>query len=123
MRSGGSLRVLHHFLPCPFGDTSGMPEHRQTGSPGKCLLEQGEALGDQLRAKTGQSSDIPARPGETRDESVADWVLHRWHDDRNRGGRLPCGTGRRRTERDDDVDPESDQFGRESRIPLDPSLC
>ena len=107
---GSSLRLLHHLLPRAFSQAPGMPEDRHAGDPGNGLLEQREAFWNQLRAKEGQSCDIPARPGEARDKPVPDGILHRRRDDGNRA------------EHDDEVDPEAYHLGREGREPLDPPL-
>jgi hypothetical protein len=69
----------------------------------------------QFRGVVAHSGDVPARPCETRDESGPDRVGHgREHDGDRRGG--PFRRERPRgCEGDDDVHPQFDEVGGESR--------
>jgi len=51
-----------------------------------------------------------------------DRITHRIAYDGYRGGRLLCGTGARRSARDNHVDIEPSQFGRQAKQPLDVSI-
>src|SRR5256885_6765677 len=65
------------------------------------------------------SGDVATRPRETGHEPVSDRIAHDRHDDGDRGGRLPYCTGRWRIQREDEVDLETGQLGRQTREPLD----
>jgi len=96
-----------------------MPEGRDPRNLGEGLLEQLQALRDQLGAEVRQPGDVPTRPRETGHEPVSDRIANDRHDDGDRGGRLLYSTGRWRIRREDEVDLETGQFGRQTWEPLD----
>ncbi len=86
---------------------------------GRASLNRLQPLGDEFRAQEGRARNIPTRPSETGHEPVANRIAHSHHDDGNGGGCLLCGTASRRSHRDDDIDLETGEFGRQSRKALD----
>jgi hypothetical protein len=60
----------------------------------------------------GKPRHISARVREAGDKTILDWVLASGHDDRDRGGRLLCGTDCWCSNRNDDVYPTINQFFR-----------
>ena len=89
------------------------------GNRGEQFSQKGQTLRDQFRAKESRACDISSWPREAGHKSVSDRVAHSSDYDRDRGGRLLRSTARGRSQCDDEVDLETDQFGRQTREPLD----
>ena len=73
---------------------AGHPEDAQPRRGGDDLLEDLQALDEELAAEGRHSRDVAPRPGQARDEAELDRVPARGHDDGNRRGRLlgsECG--------------------------------
>jgi|SRR3954471_23394524 len=99
-----------------------MPKGGYTRSSWERLLEKGQKLGEQFRAEETQARDVSSWSGEARDEPVCDRICHHRDNDRDRRCRLLCSTRRERIGGDDQVNPEINEFARQSRQPLDLTL-
>jgi len=96
----------------------GCQEGSHTRESGNDLPEQLQAFGDQLRAEKGRPGDISTRPCQAGDQLVADGIGHHRRDDGERVGGLLGGTGCGRAPRDNDVNLERHQLGRELGKPI-----
>ncbi len=96
-----------------------MPEDSDAQNAGERLLEQLQPLGDEFRAQEGRARNICTRPGETGHEPIANRIAHSNPYDGNGRGRLLGSTGSGRSHRDDEVDLETGEFSRQSRVALD----
>jgi hypothetical protein len=114
-RSGGRLGPLDgERVP----RIMGIPQDGDSQSPGDRLLEELDLLDAQVRTQGGGSGDVSARSPEAGDKAQLNRVRSVHHDDRDRRGRSLGGKGGRRVERDDHVDLEAHELGREVTVPL-----
>ena len=60
--------------------------------------------------RTGQPSDVAARPRQAKNETGSNWIARPRHDDWNLCRRMPRRGNGRRQRRDDDIDLEKNQF-------------
>jgi len=97
-------------------------EDGQPGHVGSDLREQLQLLSDHRRSQKGRARDIPTGPSETGDEPIAHRIANAGHDDRDRPASLPGGKNVLRCWRNDDVNIETYQFGRQGWEPLVLSL-
>src|SRR6185295_14449951 len=83
--------------------------------------EQIQTLADELRAEAGRPRDIAARPRKARDEPAPNRIGSRSEDNGEGSRRLLGGEGDDGVSSfgHDDINLERNQFGRESREPLD----
>ena len=86
-----------------------MPQHGDAGGPRDSLLEQPEALGDQLGTDEGRPGHVAVRPRQTGDQPVTDRIGHPPDDDRNGSGCLLSRAARRRAHCNDHIDVASHQ--------------
>jgi hypothetical protein len=116
------LHPLEHLICRLFAECIRMPEYGDARHCGKQFLEKSETLGDQFWAKKRRSGNISPGSREARHESILNRIAHRSRDNRDCGGCLLRGTAAGRPPGDDDIDFEVDQFGSESRKPIDLSI-
>src|SRR5438552_4529857 len=90
--------------------------------PRQHLLEEFELLPGLLRVKGGETRDVAAWPLQTRDQARLNGIDHYRHDDGNRGSRTLRSPNHHRTDSDDDVHPETNQFGSQGGELFDPPL-
>jgi hypothetical protein len=112
-----NLAHLHHGAG--IADTV---HDRQAVESGDNLAQEFESLAGRVGVQARQAGNVPARPGEARDEACADWVRRHREDDRN----LRCHLFRRNdsigSKRDNDIDLEPNELGRELAEALRTSL-
>jgi hypothetical protein len=96
----------------------GMQEGSHTSEPGNDVSEQLQTLGDQLRAEKRRPRNIAARPCQAGDQLVADRIGHDSCDDGDRVRSLLGCLGRWRAPRDNDVDLQPNQLGRQRGEPI-----
>ena len=113
------LCLLQHVLRRALAESAGMPEGSDARDRGNRFLEQLQTLGNQLRAEEGQPCDVSTLARKARHEPVSDRIAHSLRDNGDHGGRLLGGAGRGRIRRDDEVDLETGQLGRQTRQSLD----
>jgi hypothetical protein len=80
---------------------------------GKTSLTNSSRFGGQLLGRTGQSGDVSTRACQAGDQPVADRIDRDRNDDGNRRRGVLGRLGSRRTRREDQVDLQINQFGRE----------
>src|SRR2546425_12698375 len=114
-------RALRLSPPHAMGPTRRVAHDGHLGDFRDHFLQQRPPLCDKPGSKVRHSGDVATRPLEARDESSADWILDRGHDDGDRTGRLLGGTNHRLLRRHDDGDLEPDQFSGESGKSIQPS--
>jgi len=86
-------------------------QDRDRGKPRQHLLEQLEALADEILLQGGHAGDIPARPRQTLHQSRSHRIaVVRDHDDRDGRRCLLGGSCRGRRRGHDDIDFAPDQF-------------
>jgi hypothetical protein len=90
-------------------------QHGNGGGAGGGFLEKLEALGAQLRRDLGEARDIGAGPREIGNETRADRIENREHDNRDTAGRLLRGPSRLGTVCRDNADPQPHEFGGQCR--------
>src|SRR5215470_13798959 len=91
----------------------GIHQERYPRGAGRGFLQKLEILEHQLADREGQAGDVPARPREAGDESVANGVAHAPHDDGNGAGHLHGCPGHGSVLGDDDADAGADEVGSE----------
>src|SRR5262249_6062137 len=104
--------ALQHVLVPAFARAARLPEDCEPSGTRNGLLEQLEALADQLRGKRGQPREVAGGPCEALDEPARHRIAGSGEDDRDGPGRLHDGA-RLGWGRDyDNVDLERDQLSR-----------
>src|SRR5262249_8029417 len=73
---GRSLRFLHHVSGRALAEGAQMPEGGNAGRFGERLLEESQALGNELGTEERQSRDVPARFRQALYEAVAEGIAH-----------------------------------------------
>ncbi len=97
-----------------------MPEDSDPTGPWHGLLEQFQALADELREEDGQPRDIAARPPQAGDEPAANRIGRPSEDDGNGPGRVLGGQGGGCARDGDDINFERNQVGRKAGEPSFP---
>ena len=97
-------------------------QDRNARKCGKSCLEYLQPLSAQLSVQVGQPRNVPTRPSKAGNEPRADWIGGDRHDDWDGRCRLLRGRRRWSTLRNDSLDLESRQLGREVRKPFVLSL-
>src|SRR5262249_4388064 len=110
---------LHHIGHRSLAISVGMPERRNSRDGGQRLLKQSQPLWEQFRTKERQPRDVTPWSCEVGDKPVPDRIAHNRHHNGDSGGRLLCSAGGKRIRCDDEIDSETDQFGRKIPEPLD----
>ena len=82
---------LQDFLCRAFAEATWLPEDSDPTDPRNGLLEQFQALANQLWGEGGLARDIAARPRKAGDESVRNRIDSRREDNGDSRGRLPGG--------------------------------
>ena len=95
---------------------------RQPVEIGDNLAQEFEPLAGRISCQGRQASDVPTRSREARDEAGADRVLRQHEHDRDNRRRLLCRDGSCGPPRNDDIDLEPDELGRNLAKPLAASL-
>jgi len=83
------------------------------------LLEQLQPLGHQLAVDRGQAGEVAARPGKAGNRSNLDGLTHGRKDDGDLRSRLLDGHDCGGVRRDNHIQLEPDQFGRELGEPIE----
>ncbi len=94
------------------------PEDGDAGGRGDHLLEPLHALHVGVIARVAQTGNVPARPRETGDQAAPDRVRDRGGKDGDGAGGLLGGAARRGAYRQDEIELQVDQLGRELRQPI-----
>src|SRR5262249_1597734 len=87
------------------------------------LAQEFEFFAGSIRYLVRQTSDVAARPSQTRDQASPDRVRHHCEHDRDDRCRLLCCQGWRGCLRDNDIDLEPDELGRVFGVALIAALC
>src|SRR5262245_21103067 len=87
-----------------------LDQHGNRRSAGNTLLEKLKTLGAQLRRDLRQAGDIPSRPREIGNETCADRIEDRQHDNGDIASCLLCGLSRLGPVCRDNADPQPSEF-------------
>ena len=99
-----------------------IPEDRDAGGRRNDLLEELKPLCAQIHCNVGEPREVRARPREAGDEPSSNRIADAHRDNWDCRRCLLGRTGRGRTRRHDEVNPQTDEFARASGEPIEPPL-
>ncbi len=109
-RAGCCLNLAH----LQHGDgTADIGQNRQSAKTGNNLAQNFEPLAGKIGLLDRQAGDVAARSRQARDQTGADRVARHRKYDRDSRRRLLCCDDRRGSRRDNDIDLEPDELGRD----------
>src|SRR5262249_13196615 len=114
------LHVSDHWLAIPVVRVYEQSEHPCLRNQ---LGKQFQPLGYELNGKDTDAREVPARPSETRDESIRHRVGAGGKDNWDRRGSMFCRAGAGRPDRSDYVDVATDQVSSQCSQPIIATLC
>ena len=118
-RAGRCLNLAHLQHG---GGIADIGHDRQPAETGDNLAQKFESLASKIGRLDRQAGDVAARSRQTRDQAGADRVPRRREDDRDDRCRLLCRDDCRGSRRDNDIDLEPDELGRDLGEALAASL-